>query len=188
MAIEPVAMPTVAEPAPVAPPPPAESPQPRAEPSRRPVVHQAAPVTASVTTQRSPVDNATRKQVQAYLAQVDALTAGSQDMGGDLNSFATKLLGQMSAGDTSGFDDLIQSARQAQSGLAKIHPPAVCKEHYQLLSTQMSASVHLLEQVKKASANMDTAALTSLATLGQKMEGAARHLEELTNRLRSRYS
>ena len=129
---------------------------------------------------------AQKAEVQAYLQQVQGVTSGTQDLG-DATDFASSLLGQASLGDTSGFDALLSKVSQAQAALAKIHPPAPCAEHYRLVSAQMQSSLFLLQEVKKATVDLDSAALTRLAAQGQTMQAQVRHLETLTTHLKSTY-
>jgi hypothetical protein len=140
-----------------------------------------------VVAARSPAESDTRKQVQEYIAQIDALMAGNLDAQSDPTAFANKLLGDLSAGESSGLGELFDQARLARAGLVRIRPPAVCQEHYKMLSGHLDARIHFLEQVKRASDHLDTAALSGLAAQGKKLQEAAQHLEKMKNSLRSRF-
>lgn len=131
-----------------------------------------------------PVDAA---KIRKYLAEVEAVTAGTEDLGNP-STFATDLLNQSMLGDTSGIDTLLAQARQGQAALSEIHPPPSCKEHYQLLSAQMKASVNMLQQLKKALQTSDTSGLAALAGQGSAMQSQAQRLVRLTQELKEKSS
>lgn len=124
-------------------------------------------------------------EVRAYLAAVDEISAGTQDLGNP-SDFANDLLNQAIMGDTSGVDSLLSQARQSQSLLVKVRPPECCKEHYRLMLGQMKASVQILQQLKTALETSDSAALTGMARQGASAQNQARQLEKLTRDLRER--
>ena len=164
---------TVATPTPViappqAPPPTATVETPPATPPEKPLPRLSEP---------------DKHAVHLYLQHVDALTSNTAQIG-DPTEFATNLLGQAAAGDTSAFDGLIESVHQAQGQLALIRVPAPCKEHFHLVKEQLNGSLSLLTQLKKATIDMDTSGLPGLALQGQRMQGQAHKLESLTHRLR----
>ena len=167
---------------PVAPPPPpvaAPPPPPVAAPAPAPEAAPAPPAVAAPHPRPKPRVSA----VQQYLSRIDAVMASTGDLG-DPTQFATGVLGKGASGDATGFDSLLAKTRKAQADLAKIHPPAGCKEHYALTQAQLAGSITLLEGVKRATMSMDTAGLPALAAQGQAMQAKAERLQVLTDRLR----
>ncbi len=205
----------VSAPAPVAPsepaaaPPPAPQPQPAPAPvvveapslpvSQVPEGHSQRVVRSNFTAAQShsspvshshpaqpPASNAERAQVQQYLARVDAIMASTGDIG-DPNKFATGILSQGANGDASGFDDLLGKTRKARQDLNQVSPPAACREHYHLLTSQLDGSLALLQQVKSATMSMNTSSLPALSAQGQKMQAEADRLAQLNTQIRARY-
>ena len=126
-------------------------------------------------------------EARAYLAEVDEISAATQDLGNP-SDFANDLLNQAIMGDTSGVDSLLGQARHSQSLLVKLHPPECCKEHYRSMLGQMKCSVQILQQLKGALETSDSVALTGIARQGAAAQNQARQLEKLTKELRERSS
>ena len=127
------------------------------------------------------------EQVRAYLAAVDEVSAGTQDLGNP-SDFANDLLNQAVMGDTSGVDSLLSQARASQAALAKVKPPESCKAHYRLLKSEMHMSVEILQILKSALETSDSMALAGMAGKGAAAQRQARELEKLTAELRERSS
>lgn len=146
----------------------------------------AAPVAVTpVAVRKPPFAAKLAGEVQAYLAAVDGVTAGTQDLGNG-SDFANELLNQAVMGDTSGVDVLLEQARGAQAALGKIRPPEVCKPHYRLMVAEMKSSVAILAQLKTALDTSDSTALAGMASKGAAAQRQARQLEQLTRELRER--
>lgn len=126
-------------------------------------------------------------QVRAYLAAVDEIGAGTQDLGNP-SDFANDLLNQAVMGDTSGVDSLLAQARASQAALGKVRPPESCKAHYRLMSAELKLSLEILQTLKSALETSDSMALAGMATKGSAAQRQARQLEELTAELRERSS
>lgn len=126
-------------------------------------------------------------EVRAYLAAIDEVTAGTQDLGNP-SDFANELLNQAVMGDTSGVDVLLEQARGAQAALARVKPPEVCKPHYRLMQAEMKSSLAILAQLKAALENSDSLSLAGMASKGAAAQRQARQLEKLTRELRERSS
>jgi hypothetical protein len=142
-----------------------------------------SPTPSAPAVKKFPAEEAA--EVRAYLDQVEAISAGTEELGNPAD-FANNLLNQALMGDTSGIDSLLSQTGQSQLALSKIHPPASCKEHYQLLGAQIKASLHVLHQLKTALVTSDTAGLAGLAGLGSQMQAQAQRLQRVTHDLRER--
>ena len=125
--------------------------------------------------------------MRAYLAAVDVIGAGTQDLG-DPSDFANDLLSQAMMGDTSGVDSLLGQAQASQAALAKVKPPESCKAHYRLMLAEMKTSVQILQSLKSALETSDSMALAGMAGKGAAAQRQARELEKLTAELRERSS
>ncbi len=126
-------------------------------------------------------------EVRAYLAAVEDIGAGTQDLG-DPSNFANDLLNQAIMGDTSGVDSLLAQTRASQAALAKVKPPESCKAHYRLMLAEMKTSVQILQSLKSALETSDSMALAGMAGKGAAAQRQARQLEKLTTELRERSS
>jgi hypothetical protein len=124
-------------------------------------------------------------EVRTYLAAVDAIGAGTQDLGNP-SDFANELLNQAVMGDASGVDSLLAQARASQAALAKVKVPESCKAHYRLLSGEMRTSIEILQTLKTALETSDSLALAGMAGKGAAAQRQARELEKLTAELRER--
>ena len=123
--------------------------------------------------------------VRAYLAAVDQVAAGTQELG-DPSDFANDLLNQAIMGDTSGVDSLLSQARASQGALARIKPPESCKAHFRLMLAEMKTSVQILQSLKSALETSDSMALAGMAGKGAAAQRQARELQKLTAELRER--
>lgn len=126
-------------------------------------------------------------RVRAYLAAVDAVGAGTQDLGNP-SDFANDLLNQAIMGDTSGVDSLLAQARASQAALAKIKPPESCKVHFRMMQAEMKMSLEILQSLKSALETSDSMALAGMAGKGAAAQRQARELQRLTAELRQRSS
>lgn len=161
-----------------------QQPAPQVQPDPAPVI-PAKPDPPAPPRPKMP--SAEAAKVRKYLAEVEGITAGTEDLGNP-STFATDLLNQSMMGDTSGIDTLLSQAQQSQAALSAIRPPQSCKEHYRLMSAQMKASVGLLQQLKTALQTSDSSGLAALAGQGSAMQTQARRLQQLTNELKEKSS
>lgn len=164
-------------------------------PAERPVVTAPAssqelalsPPPTPVVRKRPPFSAKESNEVRAYLAAVDEIGAGTQDLGNP-SDFANDLLNQAVMGDTSGVDSLLGQARASQAALARVKPPESCKPHYRLMLAEMKMSVEILQTLKSALETSDSLALAGMAGKGAAAQRQARELEKLTSELRERSS
>lgn len=130
---------------------------------------------------RVPDPEAEKKR--AYFQQVDAILQNTASID-DPNQFATKFLQQAMSGDTSGFNSLLTTTRQAKTSLQSLTPPPSCKEHHTMLLGQLSQSVVLLNEVYQAIQSNDTSKLSSVAARGQAMQADTEKFKQLDSSLR----
>lgn len=131
--------------------------------------------------ERVPDPEAEKKR--AYFRQVDAILQNTASID-DPNQFATKFLQQAMSGDTSGFNSLLTTTRQAKTSLQSVTPPTSCKEHHTMLMGQLSQSVVLLNEVYQAIQSNDTSKLSSVAARGQSMQADTEKFKQLDRNLR----
>ncbi|MBS2035761.1 hypothetical protein JST97_12290 [bacterium] len=158
-------------------------------------VASAAPVEVATATpmviqtpapaSKPPFPGRQAEEVRAYLAAIDEVTSGTEDLGNP-SDFANELLNQAVMGDTSGVDVLLEQARTAQAALARVKPPEACKQHYRLMQAEMKSSLAILAQLKAALENSDSMSLAGMASKGAAAQRQARQLEQLTRELRER--
>ena len=167
-----------------APPPPPPAPVEVASPASQEL---AVSKPAAVVRKLPPFPAKEAGEVRAYLAAVEQIGAGTQDLG-DPSDFANDLLNQAVMGDTSGVDSLLSQARASQAALAQVKPPESCKAHYRLMLSEMKMSVQILQSLKAALETSDSMALAGMAGKGAEAQRQARQLEKLTAELRERAS
>ena len=132
---------------------------------------------------RSPgsTPSAEQQQVASYFNRLD----GFEDMGvGDPQAFATSLVQSMSTGDFSGFDELLAKARTQHQRLQSITPPSTCLEHHRLALALSADSVSMLERLKAGLMRGDSAALMTIATEGRALEGQAKQLKSMGEKIK----
>ncbi len=178
---------TAPPPVPVAVTPPPAVPVAVAPPTSSQELTVSAPPPPTVVQKLPPFPSKEAAEVRAYLAAVDEIGAGTQDLGNP-SDFANDLLNQAVMGDTSGVDSLLSQARASQAALAKVKPPESCKAHYRLMLAEMKMSVGILQSLKSALETSDSMALAGMAGKGAAAQRHARDLQKLTAELRERSS
>lgn len=176
---------------PTAPAPPSQ-PRPRPAPARTPSKTAAAAglPKAGGSAPKAPshdephLSAAEKDSIRRYFAQVDAVMADTGALE-DPNAFATELLQQSMQGDNSGFESLLNTAKAALGKMQAIKAPAACKEHHQLMVSQLKEGVTLLRSVQSAATTGDTSVLASLALQGKDMRLDIGRLQELDRELRA---
>lgn len=136
----------------------------------------APPAPTTPPTERS-------RRIEAYLNQVQALTAATMDLG-DPSQFASELLQQSLLGDTSQLDGLLAQVSENRKQLHEISSPEECKEHKRLLLEQLASSQKMLEKLKDALIHSDSASLAGLAVEGRTLQQQVQRLSQLENQLR----
>jgi hypothetical protein len=124
--------------------------------------------------------------VARYFAELDAIEAGAKYWD-DPQSLGMALLSQMQAGDTSGFDRLVDSQREARDRVSRLDVPTPCVEHHRRVTELLTVGVRMLEQVRNAAAAGDAASLLSLPGEAQKLAGQAREVDALGQRIRAEH-
>lgn len=155
----------------------------------RPARPVPAPAATAEARKTAPAVGSTSPQqaarIRNYLAEVEAITAGTEALG-DPTEFASGLLNEAMLGQTGGIDNLIAQAGQARQRLAQIQPPPECAEHHKLMSQQLGSSYSMLQKLKTALVTSDTEALTSLASQGRGMQTQANRLQQVTEKLKQK--
>lgn len=131
----------------------------------------------------SPSVSPERQQVAAYFDQINRT---GEVGGGDPQAFASTLLQSLSSGDFSGFDQLSALARVQSERIRSIVPPPGCLGHHQLAAALASDSAAMLERLRVAISQGDTAALMSMGAESHALEARAKQLQALGESIRQR--
>jgi hypothetical protein len=105
----------------------------------------------------------------------------------DPQELATSLMSEMTTGDSSGFDRLVEAQRQAERGLVSMEVPAPCREHHDRTLALLREAVGLLTSVRSGVVAGDVQAVMAAATRARSLETEARELESLAQALKERY-
>lgn len=175
-------------PRPVAVRPVAPRPQPAPAPAAPAPHPQPVPAVAPPPTDppAPQVDSSEQAEVANYFRALSKATASSPSID-DPQAFATGVLNRSMAGDTGGFDDLIEQQRTARKAVAALHPPQVCRDHHQLTLEMMDQGLALLEGVKNATVSHNVDELTRLSGQGQALQEKVDRLDRLGRGLKQQY-
>jgi hypothetical protein len=136
----------------------------------------AAPAPAQVApSQPPPAPTANRADaIRAYFISVAAIQTYAAT--GDSTQLAQQLLASAAGGDSSGFDRLVDGARQGIEKARALTPPPECAAYHGKLLALLGDGVSLMTQLKSAIARSDTGALTSIAGNGTALQSRAEAL------------
>ncbi len=124
--------------------------------------------------------------VSGYFRELDSVEREAKYWSNP-QDLAMMLLGQVGSGDTSGFDQLVGSQRQALDRVRRINPPPPCTDHHRRVVSLMGRGVSLLETVRDAAVAGDSGGLMALPTQAQQLESEARQVDALGEQLRQRF-
>ncbi len=174
-----VSVPTFAPaPTPASPPPP--TPPPWTTPDRSPGA-QAEPAPGQG---EAPAGES--QAVARYFAALDALQGQFLELQ-DPQRLATALLQQLSSGDASGLDQLLDALRQARERIVSIRAPAPCQEHQRRTLELLNVGLRLVERVRQGVLQGDAGALLALTAEAQRLEVEARELEALGQTIKAQH-
>jgi len=132
-----------------------------------------------------PVDG-DREAVVLYFQALDSFEQQAEYWD-DPQELAMSLMSQMTSGDSSGFDRLVEAQRQAERGLVSMAVPAPCREHHERTLALLREAVGLLTSVRSGVAAGDLQVVMGAATRARSLETEARELEGLAEALKQRY-
>lgn len=167
--------------------PPSQPPAPDAAPAPAPRPQPAPAIAPPPVDPPAPrVDSGEKAEVAAYFRALSKATASSPSID-DPQAFATGVLNRSMAGDTGGFDDLIEQQQHARKAVAAVHPPQVCREHHQLTLEMMDQGLGLLDAVKAATISHNVEELGRLSSRGQALQEKVDQLDRLGRGLKQQY-
>lgn len=123
--------------------------------------------------------------VEAYLAEIEAY--GQQASSSSPQELAMTLMGQGMQGDTSGFEQLLETQRTAQRQIESMTVPLPCQEHHRRTLAALRQSLALGEKLGRGMTSGDLGGLLSLSGEARQLEAVAGELEALAAQLRRRF-
>jgi hypothetical protein len=124
--------------------------------------------------------------VAHYFAELDALEGELSELE-DPGRLASLLLQQAAAGDSSGFDHLLDALRQARERLQAMPAPAPCREHQRRSLELLDVGLGLADRIRLGVQQGDAGALLALTAEAQRLETGARELEDLARKIKAQY-
>jgi hypothetical protein len=124
--------------------------------------------------------------VARYFAELDAVQGQFAELQNP-ERLAQALLQQLSSGDSSGFDRLLDTLRQARERLVAIPTPAPCEEHQRRTLELLDVGLGLVDRVRQGVLQGDAGALLALTSDARRLETDARELEALGQKIKAQY-
>jgi len=118
--------------------------------------------------------------IQAYFAKIDSIRSPGA---GDPMTFAQGIVGGLQAGDTSGLDSLVSSAKLALAQATSVQPPPVCAEYHRRLLESLSESVAGMDKLRNTLKKGDVGDLAALAAQFQASQQKVDDLERMKQQL-----
>jgi hypothetical protein len=134
----------------------------------------------------APPDAGERDAVALYFRTMESFEEQAEYWE-DPQQLASSLVGQMTSGDGSGFDRLVEAQRQAEQSVASMVVPVPCREHHERTLALLRQALGLLTTVRTSITAGDLQAVMSVATRARSLESEARELERLAEALKERY-
>jgi len=129
---------------------------------------------------------ADREQVTQYFSSFDQIGATAKSFD-DPNAYAQEMLKQVTSGDTSGIDKLIESYKDFHNQIGRLNAPATCKEHQRQTMAVVSRSIGNLNELKSAIGRGDINALTRITGDMKSVEEQSRQVDRLASQIKTQY-
>jgi hypothetical protein len=123
--------------------------------------------------------------VRDYFARLAAVQASG--LAGDPTEVANKLLAATMAGDSSGFDDIINAAQRGEDKARALSVPPACAAYHARTLALLHDGVTLTRSLRVAIERQDTTALTSLAASASSLQSRVDGLKEEERILKTRF-
>jgi len=130
--------------------------------------------------------NPGQAEVAAYFVQIEAYEQQAKYWGNP-QEFAMALIGQGAKGDTSGFEQLIETHRNAQEQIESMTVPLPCQEHHRRTLALLSQALRLLEDLQRGVVSGSVGGLAALSGNARQLEAQAREVDALAADLKSRF-
>lgn|GEM_PF-1265240 len=151
-----------------------------------PGVAAHAPRGSAAAVQQSSGQMADREQVTQYFSRFDQIGAMTKSFD-DPNAYAQEMLKQVTSGDTSGIDTLIENYQSFHDQIGQLAPPATCKEHQRQTMAVVSRSISNLNDLKSAIGRGDVSALTRITGDMKSVEEQSRRVDKLASQIKTQY-
>jgi hypothetical protein len=147
----------------------------------------APPATAPTRSAGSTAaDQGLAASVAAYFGEVETIEREAKYWE-DPQALAQALLKDISSGDSSGFDRLIETSRRARQRLQQMQVPEACQEHHHRTLSLMDDGLVMLENVRRSALAGDQAGLLAIQEQGKALENRAREVDSLAGDIKRRY-
>ena len=124
--------------------------------------------------------------VAAYFAEIEAHEQQAKYWSNP-QELAMTLVGQGVQGDTSGFDQLLETHRAAQQQIEAMSVPLPCQEHHRRTVGVLREALALLEKLQRGVASGGLEGLMSLSGEAQQLEAETREVDALAAELKRRF-
>jgi len=124
--------------------------------------------------------------VAAYFAEIEAHEQQAKYWSNP-QELAMTLVGQGVQGDTSGFDQLLETHRSAQRQIESMTVPPPCQEHHRRTVAVLNQALALLEKLQRGLASGGLEGLLSLSGEARQLEAETREIDALAAELKRRY-
>ncbi|MGV8123173.1 MAG: hypothetical protein AB2L14_25705 [Candidatus Xenobiia bacterium LiM19] len=151
-----------------------------------PAVAAHTPRGSAAAVQQSSGQLADREQVTQYFSRFDQIGAMTKSFD-DPNAYAQEMLKQVTSGDTSGIDKLIENYQSFHDQIGQLAPPATCKEHQRQTMAVVSRSISNLNDLKSAISRGDVSALTRITGDMKSVEEQSRKVDKLASQIKTQY-
>jgi len=124
--------------------------------------------------------------VAAYFAEIEAHEQQAKYWSNP-QELAMTLVGQGVQGDTSGFDQLLDTHRTAQRQIESMTVPLPCQEHHRRTVGVLREALALLEKLQRGVASGGLEGLLSLSGEARQLEAETREIDGLAAELKRRF-
>ncbi len=155
------------------------------EPGTEPGKETAEPELAEAPSEEGP--DTERAQVARYFAELEAAAATHPSVGSTPQAQANALVAGALAGDTSGFDDLIEANERLMREIGAVKAPEPCRVHKERTLSGIRDANATMRDLKSALEGGDFGAIMGMQERAQAMEGDLRSIDSLGQEIRGRY-
>lgn len=159
--------------------------EPQAEAEPEPGTETAEPELAEAPSEEGP--DTERAQVARYFAELEAAAATHPSVGSTPEAQANALVAGALAGDTSGFDDLIEANERLMREIGAVKAPEPCRVHKERTLSGIRDANATMRDLKSALEGGDFGAIMGMQERAQAMEADLRSVDSLGQEIRSRY-
>jgi len=130
--------------------------------------------------------NPGRAEVAAYFVQIEAYEQQAKYWDNP-QELAMALIGQGAKGDTRGFEQLLETHRNAQKQIESMAVPLPCQEHHRLTLAVLSQALGLLEELQRGVVSGSAGGLVALSSDARQLETQTRAVDALAADLKRQF-